>query len=149
MLVSTMDQHAGPPPRPKKPPTPASWRPGQSGNPRGRPPKGNALTEAVRAKVDTAELVDIALDLARNGEAESTRLQALAWLRDSGYTRPAERHEVGPVGATDAHDDVDYDALSVDQLRELDRAEREYEARRAAVLGVEAPEGALLASRFG
>lgn len=82
-----MEQH------PKKPPTPASWRPGQSGNPRGRPRKGNALAEAVRSRVEPDELIAIALDLARSGESESTRLQALAWLRDSGYVKPAERHE--------------------------------------------------------
>lgn len=129
-----MEQHADDS-RPKRPPTPASWKPGQSGNPKGRPRKGTALAEAVRAGSDPAELVDIALDLARHGEAESSRLQALAWLRDSGYVRPAERHEIGPVGSSEAADDaVDYDALPAETLRELHAAERAHEAARAAIL---------------
>ena len=70
------------------------WRPGQSGNPRGRPRSGNALAEAVRAGVEPAELVAIAVDLARHAESDATRLQAIGWLRDSGYNKPAERHEV-------------------------------------------------------
>lgn len=112
---------------------PHRWRPGQSGNPRGRPRKGSALTDAIQAKVDTAELVDIALQLARSGEAESTRLQALAWLRDSGYTRPAEKHE-HVVGASDDDLDEDLDGLTIDQLRELHDAELEFEDRRRAIV---------------
>lgn len=113
-------------------PTPASWRPGQSGNPKGRPRKGNALTEAVRESAEPHELVAIALELARNGESESTRLQALAWLRDSGYTRPAERHEVAAVAADD---DSDLDGLTVEQLRELHEAEVAHERHRLAITG--------------
>lgn len=122
-----MDQH-----QPRKTPTPGSWRAGTSGNPRGRPPKGSALTDAIRAKCNPAELVDIALALARNGEAESTRLQALAWLRDSGYTRPAERHEIAQGSAEDDGDE-DLGALSVDQLRALHAAELEHEDRRRVI----------------
>jgi len=117
---------------------PHRWQPGTSGNPRGRPPKGSALTDAIRAKVDPAELVAIALDLARSGENESTRIAALAWLRDSGYTKPAERHEIAP-GSCDDADDADLDGLSVAQLRALHEAERFYEERRALILADAAP----------
>lgn len=68
------------------------WKPGESGNPKGRPRKGNALSEAIRWKCDPNELVDIALTIARTSKLESIRLQALQWLRDSGYTRPEQRH---------------------------------------------------------
>lgn len=111
-----MDQH-----QPKKPPTPASWKPGQSGNPRGRPPKGSALTDAIRAKVDPDELVSIALELARGAENEGTRIAALAWLRDSGYVKPAERHEHGGAGSFD--DEEDYSHLSLDELRRVHELE--------------------------
>jgi hypothetical protein len=104
---------------------PHRWRPGESGNPKGRPPKGSALTDAIRAKVDPDELVEIALHLARNGEVESTWLGALNWLRDSGYTRPAEKHEIA-MGAADDVVDEDLSALSVEQLRDL-------ESKRAAI----------------
>ncbi|MGE0551293.1 MAG: hypothetical protein AB7O24_13360 [Kofleriaceae bacterium] len=110
--------------------TPGSWRPGVSGNPRGRPPKGSALTDAIRAKVDPSELVTIALDLARNGEAESTRLQALAWLRDSGYTRPAERTEIALGQASSEVDDALAEQLTDAQLDALDRLDEQ----RAAIL---------------
>lgn len=105
------------------------WKPGQSGNPKGRPPLGNALTDAIRAKVDVHELVDIAVKLARAGVAESTRLGALCWLRDSGFTRPAEKHELA-VGQLNDQEDDDLSQLSTEQLRDL----AELEAKRAAIL---------------
>ena len=115
-----MEQH--------KPPTPGSWRPGISGNPKGRPPKGSALSDAIRAKVDTGELVDIALALARSGESESTRIAALGWLRDSGYVKPAERHEHVMSAGDDAEEDLS--RLSIEELRALD----ELEEKRAVIL---------------
>ena len=36
----------------KKKPTPASWKPGQTGNPRGRPPVRNSLAETFRDYLD-------------------------------------------------------------------------------------------------
>jgi Family of unknown function (DUF5681) len=118
----------------RKPPTPASWKPGQSGNPKGRPRKGNALTEAIREAADPEELAAIALRLAREGESETTVLQALCWLRDSGYTRPADRLEVGPPGTLADDDPIDYDALSLEQIEELEALESEHARRVASVL---------------
>lgn len=127
MVISSNEQQ-------HRAPTPASWRPGQSGNPKGRPRKGNALTEAVRHDAEPHELVAIALDLARNGESESTRLQALAWLRDSGYTRPAEKHEVTTGTRDDLDDERELEQLSTKQLHELYAAERAFEEQRARIL---------------
>lgn len=126
MLINSMEQQT------KRKPTPASWRPGVSGNPRGRPRKGNALTDAVRVGADPDELVDIALDLARNGQTESTRVSALTWLRDSGYTRPAERHEV----AVGSPDEDDGDALAIATDAELDQLEDLERQRLAIVAGI-------------
>jgi hypothetical protein len=39
------------------PPVAVRWRPGQSGNPKGRPPKGVALTDLLRAKLDDIDPV--------------------------------------------------------------------------------------------
>ena len=87
--------------QPKRQATNGSWRPGTSGNPAGRPRSGNALAEAVRARVNTAQLqVDLALELVTHGKTEQTRLAALTWLRDTGYNKPAERHEVVGVVAS-------------------------------------------------
>lgn len=115
-------------PTKQRPPTQGSWKPGQSGNPKGRPPTGHALITAIREKCDPAELVDIALTLARSG-AESTKLGALNWLRDSGFARPAEKHELA-VSQLDGDQDEDLSMLSTVQLREL----AELESKRAAIL---------------
>lgn len=82
--------------------TPGSWRPGQSGNPTGRRPNALALAERIREKVDPGELIDIALALAREGQAESTRMAALAWLSDRGWSKPATQseHKVLSVSTT-------------------------------------------------
>jgi len=117
-------------------PGPHRWRKGESGNPRGQPRKGSALAQAIRWKVDPNELIDIALDLARHGEAESTRMQALTWIRDSGYLRPAERHEL--IARTDRgdldDDDLALDGLSLDQLHALHAARVAFDAARARIL---------------
>lgn len=114
----------------KRPPTPGSWRPGVSGNPKGRPRKGNALTESIQAGCDPDELREIALKLARSAENESTQIAALNWLRDSGYTRPAEKHEIGPAGSMDDDDDALAELLTDAQLDQLDELDR----RRAEIL---------------
>ena len=63
---------------------PGTWKPGQSGNPKGRPPKNRALTELLEAagektiqynggKYKTARkriIADLAWSLATTGEAE-------------------------------------------------------------------------------
>jgi hypothetical protein len=126
----TMDQHAPRAPKPKKAPTPASWKPGTSGNPLGRPRKGTALTESIRAGCDPNELRDIALRLARDGKSESTQIAALNWLRDSGFTRPAEKHEIGPPGSSEQEDGLP-DGLTLDELRELTRLDEQ----RAGIIG--------------
>lgn len=71
------------------------FSPGVSGNPNGRPRKLDALADAVRRRADPDELAGIAIGIARDTkQSASVRIQALQWLRDSGYSRPAERHEV-------------------------------------------------------
>lgn len=107
----------------KRVPNAGSWKPGQSGNPRGRAGRATSLIDAIRAGVDVAELVGIALKLAREGDAESTRLGALAWLRDSGFIKPAERHELAMANAS-TDDEPDLSMLSIEQLRELQDLER-------------------------
>lgn len=79
--------------------------PGVSGNPNGRPRKLEALADAVRRRSDPDELADIAIAIAKDPkQAASVRLQALQWLRDSGYARPAERHELAVERHEPAYD---------------------------------------------
>jgi len=124
------------PSKPKRPPTRGSWRKGAgSPNPGGRPRSAYALSTAIREHVDPVELLQIALRIARTAPSEQTRLSALQWLRDSGFVRPPERHElsVGPRAA-DEDDELALEGLSIDQLRELADLDR----RRAAILALPA-----------
>ncbi|MCW5803461.1 MAG: hypothetical protein KIT31_13840 [Deltaproteobacteria bacterium] len=114
---------------------PHRWKPGQSGNPKGRPPKGSALAEAIRRRVDPDELAQIALGLARSGESESTRIAALNWLATAGYVKPAERHEIAVARAGDDDDfERSLDGLSLEQLEQLEQLERHLEERRAEII---------------
>ena len=128
------DQPGGPAtPTPKRASTSTTWKPGQSGNPRGRPRKGNALAEMVREAADPRELVETMLDVLRNAESDAIRIQAAQWLRDSGYQRPSERVELGGAGSFD-EDDEDLSTLSLDELEALDALDRRHEDERRALL---------------
>lgn len=87
-----------------------------------------ALAEAVREDADPHELTSIALRIAR-GDDDARAMVALQWLRDSGYVKPAERHEFTTAAPDDGDEDLDH--LSVDQLRELAELDR----RRDELLG--------------
>jgi hypothetical protein len=44
------------------------WKPGESGNPKGRPPKEEAVTDILRNTVDKQALVNKLIELALNGD---------------------------------------------------------------------------------
>ena len=73
--------------------TKTSFKPGQSGNVKGRPPDNHALAVAIRAGAPPALLVEKALWLLENGEP-AQQSQMLVWLAANGYSKPPERHEV-------------------------------------------------------
>lgn len=107
-------------PHPKRAPSPASWKPGQSGNPKGRPRKGDALSEAIREHVNPTELIEVARGIMEDEDAnQSVRLQAAQFLAERGYRRPVEQHEHGPIGASDDDGDADLEGLTPDELREI------------------------------
>lgn len=64
------------------------WQPGQSGNPAGRPPKGEALTEILKSKVDKEEIAEKLLELVNNGD-----LAAIKYVYDRVDGRPKETIE--------------------------------------------------------
>lgn len=91
---------------------------GRSGNPRGRPPSGLALAEKIRETIDPREMAEIAIGFLRD-ESVSTRDRISMWnaLAERGWVKPPQQHEV-----TVAQVPVfDYDALSGDELRTLER----------------------------
>lgn len=86
---------AAPKPKPKPPsrlgcgPTPSSWKPGQSGNPRGRPRAGLAFAERIRERLDPDLVIELALRLASDESVPlERRLASLMPLMAAGYLRP-------------------------------------------------------------
>ena len=71
-----------------------AWKPGQSGNPRGRPRSGNALAETIRRIVDVDELIKTIRGIALHGDDDGKRIAAATWLATYGFVKPVERHEV-------------------------------------------------------
>lgn len=78
----------------KRRPTPASWKAGQSGNPNGRPRKGESLSEVVRAEVSPLAITKRMQRLADHAESETVRYHALNWLAERGHGKTIERREL-------------------------------------------------------
>ena len=66
------------------------WKPGQSGNPNGRPPKGDALTDILRQKIDKDIIADKLIEIAL---ADGGDLAALKYIYDRIDGRPKETIE--------------------------------------------------------
>ncbi len=65
------------------------FKPGESGNPRGRPRTGLAFAERVRERVDPDLVIDLALRVASDEEMPpAERLAALLPLIDRGFVKP-------------------------------------------------------------
>ena len=61
------------------------WKPGQSGNPNGRPPKGQTLTDALREHIDKDEIAALLTELAKGGD-----IGALKYIYDRLDGKPTE-----------------------------------------------------------
>jgi len=69
----------------------ASWKPGQSGNPTGRPK--DPFRELIKKHTnDGKKLVEIALDLLDSND-DDIKFKALSWLADRGWGKAIQ-----PVG---------------------------------------------------
>lgn len=76
----------------------------------------------IRRDVDPAELVRVALQLARKGKTEATRLAALAWLSSNGFVRPPELHGIVSANVAPIEAQRVLGLLSTEALRELEAA---------------------------
>lgn len=69
-----------------------SFKPGQSGNPKGRPPVPDEIKEALQAK--TLEAVQVAYDLMMNSPNEMVRLKATDMFLSPFVSKAAQKVDV-------------------------------------------------------
>ena len=79
------------------------WKPGQSGNPAGRPKGGKGLAAYIReSTVDGFEIVDFLIGVMKGESNKFTstqdRLRAAGMLLDRGFGKAVERHELVDEG---------------------------------------------------
>ena len=80
---------AQPDQKPKRKAPPSAWKPGQSGNPKGRPAKSHDLTAALVEIVDKQELGKKLYELALGGD-----MQAVRYIYDRIEGTPPQRIQV-------------------------------------------------------
>ena len=95
------------------------FRPGQSGNPKGRPPGGTALAERIRALAgdNGASYVQMLHDLVMDEQQPTRfRIDAVKILFDRGFGKPPQEiHVTGEHGLTDEQ----IAGLSLEQAEEI------------------------------
>jgi hypothetical protein len=113
--------------RTKRQASAGSWKPGQSGNPKGRPRTGMSLAERVRALVDPDEMIAAMLAIARDKKKpDATRMAAWGWLADRGFQRPPAPLQIESTHQVDVSVGLSLDrvvsALDESGLRALELA---------------------------
>jgi hypothetical protein len=106
-----------------KPRKPGTWKPGQSGNPRGSPRSGMAFADAVRRRLDPNECLELVTRYMRdeNVPIEKRLAVLLPWLH-AGYLKPPTataidvrtRHEIALPAGFDAMSPADKARIAAD-----------------------------------
>ncbi len=73
----------------------ARFKAGQSGNPKGRPKKGQTLTDIIREKVDKVKFAESVLNKAYEGDVTAQKL-VLSYL-DGNPVQPIDNNNSGEV----------------------------------------------------
>ena len=82
---------------PKRTATRTSWKPGQSGNPGGRPKAVGHVRDLAREH--TKEAIETLVDIMRNGDKDVARARAAEVLLDRAWGRAPQAMEIsGPQG---------------------------------------------------
>ena len=68
-----------------------SWKPGESGNPSGRPKGFGQIVRSLTTEGE--ELVELALDLAKNAPPR-VRMEAIEWLADRGFGKVPDQSDI-------------------------------------------------------
>jgi hypothetical protein len=96
-----------------------AWKPGVSGNPKGRPSVGNSLAYALRQKFTPDRIVEIAVDLVASDDPK-VRLATLQFIADRAYGKvPTTADITVTEGPGEATRPIDWSAVSVDRRRAL------------------------------
>lgn len=77
---------------------PQYWRPGQSGNPAGRPKDQHKIQMLARSF--GAEAIDKLVELMRSGENQDIQRRAAMAILDRGYGKPQPATDEQPLAAT-------------------------------------------------
>lgn len=78
---------------------PKAFKPGQSGNPGGRPKKTAEELDLIAAcKAKTPDALNVILDIMQNGEKEQTRLAAAQSVIERAYGKPTQPQDVNLTG---------------------------------------------------
>ena len=88
-----VDMAKGEPAKQKKNTPRTAWKPGQSGNPKGRPPKGDTMTEALKEKVDKEAVAEKLYAMAMEGD-----IAALKYIYDRVDGKPRESVDLNHSG---------------------------------------------------
>lgn len=102
-----------------------TWKKGETGNPKGRPRSGNALTEAIRRKVNVDDFLDDLIRIAKESPSDQTRLRAMEILSSLGWKKPAQVVEVGPSDPYEDYTEDELKALIAEDDEELAEIEGE------------------------
>lgn len=123
---------------------PQRWKPGQSGNPSGRPKGFKGLAAMIQKETgDGKELIEFALRIFRGLPDEKTKVapslqmrwDAMCFLVDRGYGKAVTPIDL-TVGEGSHLEDLDMKRLSTEELNQIERAFSVVERARQPVIDV-------------
>lgn len=78
---------------------PKAFKPGQSGNPGGRPKKTAQELDLIAAcKAKTPEALDVIVHIMMNSDKDAVRLSAAQSIIERGYGKPVQQQDVNLTG---------------------------------------------------
>lgn len=91
------------------------WKPGESGNTKGRPRIGQSLAYAMRNKFPPERIVALAEDLVTGADDERVRMVALQFIADRAYGKVVDAEDP----ASDDDTPIDVSAVPLEERRAM------------------------------